>query len=154
MLNNLITLIGYNKLMERWIIFAFLSMFFAGLTAVIAKQGLIGISSELGLTVRTGFVALFVVIFALFFVSAIEIKQLTVMHYVWLGLSGATTALSWIFYYKALKMGDIATIALIDKGSVIIAIGLAWLFFKEVITLHIVLGCGLIVAGLLVIAKK
>lgn len=72
----------------------------------------------------------------------------------WLGLSGVTTTLSWVFYYKALKIGDVATVALIDKGSVVVAILLAWLLLKEVITLRIVLGAALIIAGLLVIAKK
>jgi len=55
---------------------------------------------------------------------------------------------------KALKTGDVATVALIDKGSVIIAIVLAWLILKEAITLQVALGAALIVAGLLVIAKK
>ncbi|WP_231997104.1 EamA family transporter [Pseudomonas arsenicoxydans] len=72
----------------------------------------------------------------------------------WLGLSGVTTALSWIFYYKALKVGDVATVALIDKGSVVVAMLLAGLVLREVITLRMIAGAGLIVAGLLVIAKK
>ncbi len=72
----------------------------------------------------------------------------------WLGLSGVTTTISWIFYYKALKVGDVATVALIDKGSVVVAIVLASLLLKEVITLRMMTGAALIVAGLLVIAKK
>jgi transporter family protein len=72
----------------------------------------------------------------------------------WLGFSGITTAGSWIFYYKALKVGDVATVALIDKGSVVIAILLAWWLLKEAITLRLILGALLIVAGLFVIAKK
>jgi transporter family protein len=62
--------------------------------------------------------------------------------------------LSWIFYYKAIKEGDVATVALIDKGSVLIAMLMAWLLLKEVITLRMMIGAGLIVAGLAVIAKK
>ena len=65
-----------------------------------------------------------------------------------------TTTLSWIFYYKALKLGDVATVALIDKGSVVVAILLAWLLLKEVITLRILIGGALIVAGLLVMVKR
>ncbi len=140
--------------MERWVLYAFISMFFSGFTAVIAKQGLAGISAELGLTIRTLFVCVFVLLFAILAVAPAEIKSLQKVNYVWLGLSGMTTALSWIFYYKALKVGDVATIALIDKGSVVIAILLAWLLLKEVITLRIALGAALIVAGLFVIAKK
>ena len=140
--------------MERWVIYAFISMFFAGFTSVIAKQGLAGISSELGLTVRTIFVFFFVLVFAAMFVSPIEARSLQKINYLWLGISGATTALSWIFYYKALKIGDVATVALIDKGSVVIAIILAYFLLKETITLRVVIGAAFIVAGLFVIAKK
>ena len=92
--------------------------------------------------------------FAVIAVQPAEIKSLQKVNYIWLGLSGITTAGSWIFYYKALKMGDVATVALIDKGSVIIAILLAWWLLKEAVTLQTTIGAMLIVAGLLVIAKK
>ena len=140
--------------MERWVLYAIVSMCFAGFTAVIAKQGLAGISAELGLTVRTIFVCVFVLIFAALSVAPAEIRSLQKINYIWLGLSCITTAGSWIFYYKALKVGDVATVALIDKGSVVIAILLAWWLLKEAITLRILLGALLIVAGLFVIAKK
>ncbi|NOT12485.1 MAG: EamA family transporter [Methylococcaceae bacterium] len=140
--------------MEKWILYAFVSMLFAGFTSVIAKMGLAGITGELGLTIRTLFVSLFVLGFAIFSVSDAELPSLDRMNILWLGLSGLTTTLSWIFYYKALKLGDVATVALIDKGSVVIAILLAWLLLKESITPRIVLGAALIVAGLCVIAQK
>jgi transporter family protein len=140
--------------MDPWIIYAFMSMFFAGFTSVIAKQGLVGISSELGLTVRTLFVCFFVLVFAVMAVSVTELNALQKVNYIWLGLSGVSTALSWIFYYKALKMGDVATVALIDKGSVVIAILLAWIILKEAITLRIVVGASLIVLGMFVISLK
>lgn len=140
--------------MERWVIYAIISMLFAGFTSVVAKQGLAGISAELGLTVRTIFVCLFVLVFAAMAVDPAEIKSLQKVNYVWLALSAITTAGSWIFYYKALKVGDVATVALIDKGSVVIAILLAWWLLKEAITLRLIMGAALIVAGLFVIAKK
>lgn len=140
--------------MERWILYAFVSMLFAGLTSVVAKQGLTGISAELGLTVRTIFVCLFVLVFAALSVAPSEARTLQKINYVWLGLSAITTTISWIFYYKALKLGDVATVALIDKGSVIVAILLAWWILKEAVTYRMVIGAGLILAGLFVIAKK
>ncbi len=140
--------------MERWVIYAIISMLFAGFTSVVAKQGLVGISAELGLTVRTIFVCIFVLVFAALAVDPAEIKSLQKVNYLWLAFSALSTAGSWIFYYKALKMGDVATVALIDKGSVVIAILLAWWLLKEAITLRLVLGALLIVAGLFVIAKK
>ncbi|SJM92304.1 EamA family transporter [Crenothrix polyspora] len=134
--------------------FAVLSMFFAGFTSVIAKVGLTGISGELGLSVRTLFVSVLVLGFAAVAVPLHEWSTLTRSNITWLGASGLTTTLSWIFYYKALKLGDVATVALIDKGSVVVAIILAWLLLKETISVRVIMGALLIIAGLLVIAKK
>ena len=140
--------------MERWIWYAIISMIFAGFTSVIAKQGLAGISGELGLVVRTLFVVVFVALFAILTVPPSEVSTIKKDNLIWLGASGLTTAISWVFYYKALKIGDVATVALIDKGSVVVAILLAWWLLKEVITARIILGAAFIVLGLLVIAKK
>lgn len=140
--------------MEKWMTYAFISMFFAGFTSVIAKMGLSGISGELGLTIRTLFVCGFVLLFAAWAVPLQQITNVSPRNLLWLGASGITTALSWIFYYKALKNGNVATVALIDKGSVVIAMLLAWLVLREVITIRMIAGAGLIVAGLLVIARK
>jgi transporter family protein len=140
--------------MDKWITHAFISMFFAGFTSVIAKMGLAGISGELGLTIRTLFVSGFVLAFAAWAVPLKELATLETRNLLWLGLSGVTTALSWIFYYKALKAGDVATVALIDKGSVVVAMLLAAVVLREVIALRMVMGAVLIVAGLLVIARK
>lgn len=140
--------------MEKWVVYATISMLFAGFTSVIAKMGLSGISGELGLTIRTVFVFAFVLVFAAWAVPVQELPAVTSKNLLWLGLSGVTTSLSWIFYYKALKLGDVATVALIDKGSVVVAMLLAWVLLKEVITVRMLVGAGLIVAGLLVIAKK
>ena len=140
--------------MEKWITYAFISMFFAGFTSVIAKMGLAGISGELGLTIRTLFVCGFVLAFAAWAVPARELSAVGARNLWWLGLSGVTTALSWIFYYKALKVGNVATVALIDKGSVVVAMLSAWLLLREVITVRMLAGAALIVAGLIVIARK
>ncbi len=140
--------------MERCVIFALISMVFAGVTAVIAKQGLSGISGELGLVVRTCFVTAFIFGFAVMFVPRAQFSLLTGQNLVWLGLSGATTAVSWVFYYKALKDGEVSTVALIDKGSFIVALVLAWLFLGERITFRIAAGGLLILAGLVVVSRK
>ena len=139
--------------MERWVLYAFLSMFFAGFTSVIAKLGLSGISGDLGLAVRTCFVFVFVLMFAAVVVPVDQVKTLTRGNLLWLGLSGVTTAFSWVFYYKAIKMGEVSTVALIDKGSVVVALILAAVILHEVLTPAKLIGCGLIIAGLLVIAR-
>jgi transporter family protein len=140
--------------MDRWVWYAILSMVFAGCTSVIAKKGLVGISGELGLAVRTVFVFGFIAIFAVLFVKRAELQLLTAKNYWFLGLSGVTTAASWIFYYKALKLGDVATIAIIDKGSFLIAVLLGWIILGEKLTWRIALGSGCILIGLWIVAKR
>ena len=140
--------------MKPWILYAIISMMFAGFTSVIAKLGLTGISGELGLTIRTCFVFVFVVAFALVAVPGSHLATLTRTNYLWLGLSGVTTAVSWVFYYKAIKEGEVSTVALIDKGSMVVAVLLAYLILKEQITVRTIAGAALMLAGLLVIARK
>jgi transporter family protein len=140
--------------MERWIAFALLSMLFAGGTAVVAKLGLAGISAELGLAVRTSFVFVLVLLFAAFIVPIADVRTLTWTNLLGLGLSAVTTAASWVFYYKAIHEGEVSTVAIIDKGSFLIALALAWLLLGEAITLRTAVGAGLVLAGLLVVAWK
>jgi transporter family protein len=140
--------------MEKWTAYALLSMAFAGFTSVIAKIGLTGISGEMGIAIRTCFVFAFVAAFALLSIPRAELGAVTRQNIQWLAISAATTTLSWVFYYKALEQGEVSRIALIDKGSFVVAVVLAWLLLKEPITLRVLLGCTLIVAGLLVVAKK
>jgi bacterial/archaeal transporter family protein len=140
--------------MKPWIIYALISMVFAGFTSVIAKLGLAGISGELGLAVRTCFVFVLVLVFAVLTVPASQLSVLSRGNYLWLGLSGVTTTLSWVFYYKAIKDGEVSTVALIDKGSMVVAVLLAALILKEQITARTLTGAAIMVVGLLVIARK
>ncbi|MBU6452081.1 MAG: EamA family transporter [Cyanobacteria bacterium REEB67] len=139
--------------MNTWVAYAFISMFFAGFTSVIAKKGLVNISGDLGLTIRTCFVFVFVLVFAWFVVPHKEWALLKTPNWLWLGASAVTTTLSWIFYYKAIKMGDVSTVALIDKGSVVVAVLLAFLVLHEAVTVPKMIGATLIAAGLFVIAR-
>jgi transporter family protein len=140
--------------MERWMVFAAISMLFAGATSVVAKRGLEGISGEVGLFVRTLFVTAFVLAFAAAAIPRGQLSKVEGSNLYWLGISGATTAASWVFYYKALKDGNVATVALIDKGSFVVAVVLAWLLLGERITPRVLTGCAFILAGLLIVARK
>ncbi len=140
--------------MDRWVIFAGLSAVFAGLTAVLAKHGLDGISSHLGLVVRTAFVFAFVILYGWFMVPKAELGQLTRNNVLWLGVSAVTTFLSWVFYYMALKDGDVGTVALIDKSSFVVAVVLGWLVLKDEFSWRVLAGAGLILAGVVVAAWK
>lgn len=139
--------------MSRWVLYAFFSMFFAGFTSVIAKMGLQGISGDLGLVIRTCFVFVFVLGFGFAVVPGDSIQAVSRSNLLWLGASGATTALSWVFYYKAIKAGEVSTVALIDKGSVVVSLFLAALILHEVLSPAKLIGAALIVTGLLVIAR-
>ena len=140
--------------MQPWVAYAFVAMLFAGVTTVIAKQGLAGISAELGIGVRTVFVTLFVMLFVAFSVPFEEVRSIRKDSLFWLIASAFTTAVSWIYYYKALKQGEVGTVALIDKGSTLVAILLAWWWLKEVLTLRIVIGAGMIMAGLYIVSRR
>jgi len=140
--------------MERWVLYAILSMLFAGVTSVFAKQGLANVSSELALTLRTVFVFGLVLLFGTFTVSREELGKLTGSHFFWLGLSAVTTTASWIFYYKALQQGEVSTVAIIDKGSFIVAVVLAWLILGEQLTVRHGVAVFLILIGLIIAAKK
>ena len=139
--------------MQPGIGYALLSMFCAGFTSVIAKIGLTGITGDLGLAIRTAFVFLFTMIFAAIVVPIKQLETLTAHNVFWLGLSALTTTASWIFYYRAIKVADVSTVALIDKGSVVVALGLAFWLLHEAITPPKLIGAALIVVGLLVISR-
>jgi bacterial/archaeal transporter family protein len=137
----------------NWITYAFISMFFAGLTAVIAKKGLADISGDLGLAIRTCFVFLFTMAFAFFVVPQKDWGLAKLPNWLWLAASAATTTLSWICYYRAIKDGEVSTVALIDKGSVVVAVVLAVWLLHESVSMAKLGGAALIVAGLVVIAR-
>ncbi|AWI26922.1 EamA family transporter [Flavobacterium pallidum] len=140
--------------MKNWIVLALISMFFAGLTSVIAKMGLKNVSSDTGLAVRTISVVIIVAINAFFFQSAKDFKNLSTNDILILSASGITAGLSWVFYFRAVKLGDVAQVALIDKGSIIITILLSLFLLNEQFTWKIAVGGGLIIAGLLVLTLK
>jgi transporter family protein len=129
-------------------------MFFAGLTSVIAKMGLKNVSSDTGLAVRTLSVVIVVAINAFFFQSAKDFKNLSTNDILILSVSGITAALSWIFYFRAVKLGDVSQVALIDKGSIVITVLLSLFILNEKFTWQMAVGGILIIAGLLVLTLK
>lgn len=139
--------------MEKWLIYAIISMVFAGFTSVIAKLGLKGISGDIGLAIRTIFVFVIITGFTIFSTSANELKGISSKNIIWLSISALTTSLSWIFYYRAIKIGEVSNVALIDKGSVLVSLLMAWLILGENITMNKGIGAALIIGGLLFIMK-
>lgn len=137
--------------MQSWFVLALLSMFFAGLTSVIAKAGLKNVSGDTGLAIRTLMVFTLVWLNVLFFQPLRDFKNLTRPDIVFLLISGITTSLSWIFYYKAIKIGNVSQVALIDKGSILITLLLSVLFLGETPNWKTSLGAAMILGGLLVL---
>ncbi len=140
--------------MKNWVLYSLISMFFAGLTSVIAKMGLKNVSSDTGLAVRTIIVFSIVWINAIAFQSVKDFKNLTRTDIIFLSISGVTTSLSWIFYYKAIKIGNVSQVALIDKASIIITILLSFLILNEQFTWKILVGGIFIIFGLLILTLK
>jgi len=140
--------------MERPIFYALLSMAFAGVTAVIAKLGMQRISGDAALVVRTSLIFVLVWVNAFALRHTRELELLTRRDLLFLLLSGLTTFLSWLFYYRAVKEGNVSLVATIDKGSVVVAIALSVWLLKEPLTPKLALGAGLVLAGLLVLISR
>ena len=140
--------------MKQYQIFAIISMIFAGLTSVIAKAGLKNVASDTGLAVRTSFVFFLIWFNILVFNNTKDFANLTKKDIALLAISGLTTSISWIFYYRAMKVGNVSEIALIDKGSIIITLLLSFLFLNEQFTWKIAVGGLMIIGGILILTLK
>jgi transporter family protein len=133
-------------------IWALLSALFAGVTAVLAKKGVDGVPPNMALLVRVGFVLLFSLGLAVAS-KQIDVSTLTKTNWTFLGLSAVATWLSWLCYFRALKGGDVARVAPIDKLSFVIAMVLGIVFLREKIDAKLVGGSVLIVSGVLLTLK-
>ena len=137
-----------------WKYYALLSALFAALTAIFAKVGVKGINSDLATAIRTT-VILFITWGIVLFGSHLgEIKSIPRHTWLFLLLSGAATGLSWLFYFKALQLGDVSRVAPIDKLSVVITICLSFLFLKEPINWRVIVGALLITSGSIIMLFK
>ena len=137
-----------------WWLYALLSAFFAALTAIFAKIGVENVNSNLATAIRT--VVVLVMIWLIVF-SRGEMKgigELSNKTWFFLGISGVATGLSWIFYFKALQMGEVSKVAGIDKLSLALTIIFAVIFLGETLTWKSALGAGLIITGALFLIWK
>lgn len=140
--------------MKQYQIFAIISMIFAGLTSVIAKAGLKNVASDTGLAVRTSFVFFLIWLNIFAFNNTKDFANLTKRDILLLSISGFTTTISWVFYYRAMKVGNVSEIALIDKGSIIITLALSFFFLNEQFTWKIAVGGLMIIGGILILTLK
>ena len=140
--------------METWVLYAIISMIFAGLTSVLAKYGLQNINADLGLGIRTTTIFILITAFVLITDKTKDLALLTTRQTILLICSGITTTISWIFYYRAMKDGLVSYVAAIDKASIVITLVLSFLLFKEPATPKIIIGASLIFVGMLVLVWK
>lgn len=130
-----------------WFIFALLSAVFAALTSIFAKIGIEGINSNLATAIRT--VVVLFMAWGMVFVTGTQnqIGNIGQKSWIFLVLSGMATGFSWLFYYKALQIGEASKVVPIDKFSVVITMIMAFVILKEAVTLKTVLGGVFITIG-------
>jgi transporter family protein len=136
----------------EWFVWALLSALFAGATAVLAKVGVTGVNANLATAVRTTVILIFTWTLAGLSSKPSEWVIFPAQTWIFLILSGLTTGLSWLCYFRALQVGEVAKVAPIDKLSVVVAICLSVVFLREKLSAKETVGAGLIVAGAMVLA--
>ena len=136
----------------NWFVFALLSAFFAALTAILAKIGIRNIDSNLATAVRTVIILIFAWGIVFFQGTIKQVGSLSQFSLLFLVLSGITTGLSWLFYFRALQLGNASQVAPIDKLSLALTVILAILFLREKINFSIILGVILMTIGTFLIA--
>ena len=117
-----------------WLLFAFGSALFAGLTAILAKCGIRNTDSNVATALRTGVVLIFSWLMVFVVGAQSEIRDISAKVLIFLILSGLSTGISWLCYFKALQIGDINKVTPIDKSSTVITMLLAFIFLREEIT--------------------
>ena len=138
-----------------WIVAAIFSAVFAGLTSILAKCGIKKTDSDLATAIRTIVVLLFSWIMVFIVGSYSEIGKISATSLLFLVLSGLATGASWIFYFKALSVGDINKVVPIDKSSTILTILLAIIYFGETSNLFMKLVATAILAvGIFLMVEK
>src|SRR5580700_765518 len=138
----------------RWLTWALLSALFAGLTAVLAKIGVSTINSNLATAIRTTVILIFTWAIALGTGGTSGLTDVSKQSWIFLVLSGLATGLSWLCYFRALQLGQVAKVAPIDKLSVVVAIAISVLFLGERLSARESFGVVLIVCGALFLAWK
>lgn len=138
-----------------WILYAFGSALFAGLTSILAKCGIRKTDSNVATAIRTVIVLIFSWIMVFVVGAQSGISEVSMTTWIFLVLSGAATGASWLCYFKALQIGDVNKVVPIDKSSTILTIVLAFLFLKEEISIPKLICVVLIGIGTyLMITKK
>lgn len=137
-----------------WMILAFGSALFAGITSILAKCGIQKTDSTVATAIRTIVVLLFSWVMVFLVGSQYGITMIGGKTWLFLIMSGFATGASWLCYFRALQYGEINKVVPIDKSSVILTILLAFIFLHEEINLSKALGVILIGVGTFLMIEK
>ena len=134
-----------------WAVYALCAAFFAALTSILAKVGIEGVNSNLATAVRTAVVLVmaWLVVFATG--TADGVWSIGRRSWLFLVLSGLATGASWLFYFKALQIGEASKVIPVDKFSVVLGILMAFIFLHEAVTAKTLIGGALIAIGTFVL---
>ena len=137
-----------------WILYALGAAFFSGLTSVLCKAGVDDVDSEVSTTIRT-IVILFISFIVTFYNGSVgSIENLNTKQIIFLILSGISTSLLWLCYFKALQLGNVSKVTPIDKTSIILTLILSMFFLGEKITFIKVISMILILFGTFLTINK
>jgi len=139
-----------------WLAFAFLSAITAAAVAIFAKLGLKNIDSTLATTIRSIIMAGFLVITSLFLgkFNGFKLSDLSGRDWALIAAAGVAGALSWLFYFMALKIGLASRVAVIDRLSLVLVILLAAVFLGEALSWRVAIGAVFMIAGAVIITLK
>ena len=137
---------------QSWLFWAVLSAAFAALTAIFAKIGVAGVNSDLATLIRTVVIILIITAIVAATAQWQPISSISGKTWLFLALSGAATGASWLAYFRALKLGDAARVAPIDKLSIVLVAVFGVVFLGEKLGLVNWLGVAMIAGGALLLA--
>lgn len=132
---------------KSWLLFALLSAVFASLTSIFGKVGVENVESNLGTAVRTVVVLIMAWLIVLMYGRQHEIKEISKKSWIFLFLSGITTGLSWLCYYRALQDGLASVVVPVDKLSILVTIIFSSIVLKEHLSRKAIIGLMLILLG-------
>src|SRR3989338_638796 len=132
---------------SQWIIYALLAAVFAGLVAVFGKIGLKNVDANLATTIRAFVMFMFLIVVILFQKKFALVSKLKFIDYAFIVLAGAAGALSWLFYFLALRSGDATKVASLDRLSVVFVMIFSLMFLGEKFSIKTLGGVVLIVLG-------
>lgn len=139
---------------KGWLFYAVLSAVFASLTSILGKIGISGVDSNLGTAIRTIVVLIMAWIMVFVTKKQGELKKIGRKSMVFICLSGLTTGLSWLCYYKALQDGQASVVVPIDKLSILVTVAFSYIVLKEKLTKKSAAGLVMITAGTLMLVIK